>query len=709
MAGPISTIININCPTHSGSGDLCQLTLLPPNGQYFEKDKAYYAVVAAGQYWNGFSVIYYTDDKAGILNLPEKTEFKPGVFKRLDKKDANVEYIDKISESYAVLNEPLGTRIPNYQSIKKINVYTNSDKETKQTIYVHNSEMYLDNPPIYYEVDNEMTLNLYTKGDRLKVLNASNLFSDFQSLISLDLSAFDTSESENFRCMFSNCFNLQGLDLGTLNTSRATDLAFMFQDCRSLKKLDLSHFDTNNVKTMQGMFFHCINLEKIDICGFQSTHLQNITHMFYCCFRLTGVDMGAFDLSNNIISHSACQCVSKYSKICAIRCSPNTQDILKTQCELDLYNCLDNIEFIDLDTPLPDYHKREDPNLYYSKDFRKDKSVKLLHKAKIGNGVNVVFMGDAYSDRMIDNGKYDADIQMVMNAIFNVEPFKSFKDMFNIYQVYAVSENESGKESTVFEIFHDPDQNLMVNHIDNNMVKEYITSIPNIGSENNVPAVIVVNGEGRSMAGHEYTYMEYPDYCDVFYQYDYCCVYTEYGYPMQYVAPHEFGHCFGCLGDEYEEPYPLEDWERQNMVTEHKMNMNMNLDTTNDPSKVIWKNFLDDSRYSNDGIGIFLGGNRCNTPDIWRPSENSIMRDGMDRYNAPSREAIYRRIHSLAYGSDWRYDYEDFVRWDMKNIQSSTDRAVVSPYIYARTINARPIHKESTSNDGRKTVSIIMN
>ena len=34
-------------------------------------------------------------------------------------------------------------------------------------------------------------------------------------------------------------------------------------------------------------------------------------------------------------------------------------------------------------------------------------------------------------------------------------------------------------------------------------------------------------------------------------------------------------------------------------------------------------------------------------------------------FNAPSREAIYNRIHKLAYGESWQFDYEEFVGWDL--------------------------------------------
>ncbi|MBO5732456.1 MAG: hypothetical protein J6R38_02400 [Alistipes sp.] len=42
-------------------------------------------------------------------------------------------------------------------------------------------------------------------------------------------------------------------------------------------------------------------------------------------------------------------------------------------------------------------------------------------------------------------------------------------------------------------------------------------------------------------------------------------------------------------------------------------------------------------------------------------------------YNAPSRETIYRRIHHLAYGSSWIYDYEKFVEYDTINRKSAAE------------------------------------
>jgi hypothetical protein len=68
-------------------------------------------------------------------------------------------------------------------------------------------------------------------------------------------------------------------------------------------------------------------------------------------------------------------------------------------------------------------------------------------------------------------------------------------------------------------------------------------------------------------------------------------------------------------------------------------------------------------------VGIYEGALGFYT-NAYRPTDNSIMqhvRDSNGEFNAPSREAIYLRIHKLAYGNSWQYDYEKFVEWDAKN------------------------------------------
>ena len=84
---------------------------------------------------------------------------------------------------------------------------------------------------------------------------------------------------------------------------------------------------------------------------------------------------------------------------------------------------------------------------------------------------------------------------------------------------------------------------------------------------------------------------------------------------------------------------------------------------------VKWAKFLTDTRYQNEGLGVFEGG-LTYWSGVWKPTKTSVMLDNQGGFNAPSREAIYYRIHKLAYGADWQYDYEKFVEWDAINRKS---------------------------------------
>ncbi len=48
------------------------------------------------------------------------------------------------------------------------------------------------------------------------------------------------------------------------------------------------------------------------------------------------------------------------------------------------------------------------------------------------------------------------------------------------------------------------------------------------------------------------------------------------------------------------------------------------------------------------------------------------MRNIRNGFNAPSREAVWYRIHKLAYGDEWEYDYEEFVKYDEINRKTAT-------------------------------------
>lgn len=90
---------------------------------------------------------------------------------------------------------------------------------------------------------------------------------------------------------------------------------------------------------------------------------------------------------------------------------------------------------------LPDFLKEilgEGDLPYESSDFSEDGKVYTLQKASEGNGINVVLMGDAFSDRQVADGTYEKVMRTAADAFFSEKPYASFRNLFNVYYVTAV-------------------------------------------------------------------------------------------------------------------------------------------------------------------------------------------------------------------------------------------------------------------------------
>ena len=328
-------------------------------------------------------------------------------------------------------------------------------------------------------------------------------------------------------------------------------------------------------------------------------------------------------------------------------------------------------------------------NYYESTDYSKDGVVETLQTASKGDGVDIVLMGDAYSDRLIADGTYDNAMNTAMEKFFAVEPYKSFRDYFNVYSVTAVSQNEvySDATSTVFEGYFGEGT-----HVGGDDEKVFTYAQKAISADRIDDALIVVMMNSPTYAGTCYMYGpsegDWGDGASVSY------------FPvgvndvaLAQVLHHEAGgHGFAKLGDEYayesQGAIPgSEISDAQNLAT---YGWWKNVDFTNDPTQVKWYHFLTDSRYSNEGLGIYEGAFTYWT-GAYRPTENSIMNTNVGGFNAPSREAIYYRIHKLAYGADWEYDYEEFVEWDAKNRSTSSSTRGI-PYRPTATADFKPTH-----------------
>lgn len=428
------------------------------------------------------------------------------------------------------------------------------------------------------------------------------------------------------------------------------------QDLKTIKIND------NVTKLGNTVFWGCQNLEEVTL----PAHLQYIgIHAFMECPNLKavysrspippilekyGTDVDdIFDLGSNLGNLK-------------IYVPENSVDLYKTTYPWSRYS---------------NYIIGYNPNYdhYISSDNSSDGKTTTLQTATKGNGIDIVLMGDGYSDRQIADGTYKADMENLYNNLFTEEPYKSFKDHFNVYYVNVVSATEGYEYgNTALEGFFG--DGTLAGGSDN---AAFTYALKAISEERMNEALLIVAMNSDNYAGTCYMYQ--PEMGS-----DYGSGPSVSYFPRggdaetfaQLLHHEACGHGFAKLADEYAyEENGAISADDVNLTKEQQYNWGWwkNVDFTNDLSTIRWNYFINDSRYANEGLDAYEGGLTYWT-GVWRPTENSIMLANTGGFNAPSREAIYYRIHKLAYGDSWVYDYEDFVEYDAINRNSTASRSL---------------------------------
>ena len=329
-------------------------------------------------------------------------------------------------------------------------------------------------------------------------------------------------------------------------------------------------------------------------------------------------------------------------------------------------------------------------NGYSSTDYSQDGKVKQLQTATEGNGIDIVLMGDAYTDRLIADGTYDNVMIEAMEKFFEKEPFKSFRNHFNVYSVTVVSKNEvyDIDSSTALECEFGEGSYVTGNH---NKVFSY--ALKAIDEKRMDEAVLMVLMNSKEYAGT--CHMFNPKNGD--YGSGVSIAYFPIGVDdnmLGQLVQHEAaGHGFSKLGDEYYYSGTITKMEIEEAENQSRFGWWKNIDFISNPFEVKWAHFLSDDRYAFDGIGVYEGAFTYSY-GAYRPTENSIMNTNVGEFNAPSREAIYYRIHKLSYGENWEYDYEKFVEWDTINRTTET-RSMEVPYFFETSTEFEQTHRPS--------------
>ena len=311
----------------------------------------------------------------------------------------------------------------------------------------------------------------------------------------------------------------------------------------------------------------------------------------------------------------------------------------------------------------------------YGYEYGEDEWI-TLQKATKGNngGINIVLLGDGFSAKDIASGKYLNDIKQEVEYFFGIEPYKTYRDYFNVYTAIPLStESGVGTVNTIrYNRFNTTFTGGVGLKADYDEVFDYALGAPTVNKSNLNQTLIIMVPNSTDYGG---ICQMWEDGSAIAF-----CPQSTYGYPLDTrgVIQHEAGgHGFGKLGDEYIYHNAFIDACGCNCcghVDEFNGAKSLgwydNLELTGKMHSVGWSHLIFDNRYS-DIVDIYEGGYMHNR-GVFRSEPNSCMNNDIPYYSTISRESIVKRIKAYAGET---YSFENFVKNDKRDAGIVESRA----------------------------------
>lgn len=311
----------------------------------------------------------------------------------------------------------------------------------------------------------------------------------------------------------------------------------------------------------------------------------------------------------------------------------------------------------------------------YGYEYGEDEWI-TLQKATKGNngGINIVLLGDGFNAKDIASGKYLKDIKQEVEYFFGIEPYKTYRDYFNVYTAIPLStESGIGTVNTIrYNRFNTTFTGGVGLKADYDEVFNYALGAPTVNKGNLNQTLIIMVPNSTDYGG---ICQMWEDGSAIAF-----CPQSTYGYPLDTrgVIQHEAGgHGFGKLGDEYIYHNAFIDF-CDCTCCGHVFEFNAakslgwfdNLELTGKMHSVGWSHLIFDDRYS-DIVDIYEGGYMHNR-GVFRSEPNSCMNNDIPYYSTISRESIVKRIKAYAGET---YSFEDFVKNDKRDAGIVESRA----------------------------------
>lgn len=311
----------------------------------------------------------------------------------------------------------------------------------------------------------------------------------------------------------------------------------------------------------------------------------------------------------------------------------------------------------------------------YGYEYGEDEWVTLQKATKGRNGgINIILIGDGYNAKDIANGDYLKNIQQEVEYFFGIEPYKTYREYFNIYTAMPLStESGIGTVNTIrYNRFNTTFTAGVGLKADYDEIFSYVLGAPTVNKDNLNQTLIIIIPNSTDYGG--ITQMWADGSAIAF------CPLSTYDYPLDTrgVIQHEAGgHGFGKLGDEYIYHNAFIDacgCSCCGHVDEFNWAKSLgwydNLSLTGKMHEVDWSHLIYDDRYS-DIVDIYEGG-FMHTRGVFRSEPNSCMNNDIPYYSTISRESIVKRIKQYAGET---FTFEDFVKNDKRDAGVVESRA----------------------------------
>ena len=294
-----------------------------------------------------------------------------------------------------------------------------------------------------------------------------------------------------------------------------------------------------------------------------------------------------------------------------------------------------------------------------------DGSVVTKQTHSMGAGIPLVFLGDCYDAADIASGSYLADTEEAIGYFFDIEPYKTYKDYFDVYVVFGKSEDSGvGSVNTIRESKFGTQYSLTGGALQNSGTEAFAYARLADSDMDLAKGLVVMVLNSSDYGGVTYMWNDGSAIA--------ICPKSSDPYPYDFrgLVQHEAGgHGFGKLADEY--IYVNSFIEACNCSYEHLNEFHAakangwyeNLSETANRDDVPWSHLMYHPDYANT-VDIYEGG-FFHTRGIFRSESNSCMNNNIPYYSAISRQAIVERIMDYA---GVPFDLEEFYANDVRTV-----------------------------------------